>query len=395
MFSRNPQRSKQHLVPKGNYRWWSRQRHSPLPYFSSGGREIAIEDYRGETVLTAAYLAAIVESSDDAIIGKDLSGTIQSWNRGAAEIFGYAPDEVIGQSIHLLIPPSRFGEENQIVQRIRRGEKVVHFETVRRRKDGSDFPVSVTISPIHDAHGAIVGASKVLRDVSERHRAQQELQEANTRLELVVLERTKALAERDLLLREVYHRVKNNLQVVDAMLLMRAVKTSDPEARETLSELRSRVFALGLVHQQLMGSADLKTFDIEPFLKELLANIMGGMAPAGIKLKVEACPLAVDLDYAVPFGLLVTEIVTNSLKHAFSDGEGEIAVALRTMSGDRVNLTVVDNGRALADKAEETPKAGSGTNIIRKLVAQLSGELSVRRDGGTLTDIVMPLPGLR
>ena len=113
-------------------------------------------------------MAAIVESSDDAIIGKDLSGTIQSWNRGAEDIFGYLADEVVGQSIHVLIPPNRFGEEDQIVQRIRRGEKVVHFETVRRRKDGSDFPVSVTISPIRDAQGFIVGASKVARNITKR-----------------------------------------------------------------------------------------------------------------------------------------------------------------------------------------------------------------------------------
>ena len=344
--------------------------------------------------MSAVYLAAIVESSDDAMIGKDLSGTIQSWNRGAEDIFGYLADEVVGQSIHVLIPPNRFGEEDQIVQRIRRGEKVVHFETVRRRKDGSDFPVSVTISPIRDAHGFIVGASKVLRDISERRRAQEELQDAKASLEQVVIERTKALAERDLLLREVYHRVKNNLQVVDGMLLMRAVKITDPEAREAFSELRSRVFALGLVHQQLMESDDLKTFDIEPFLKELLANIMGGAAPAGIKLKVEACPLVVDLDFAVPLGLLVTEMVTNSLKHAFSNGEGEIAVTLRSETGERVNLTVADNGQSHAPELEAAPKAGAGTNIIRKLVTQLSGEMTVRRDGGTTADVVMPLPVL-
>ena len=125
-----------------------------------------------------------------------------------------------------------------------------------------------------------------------------------------------------------------------------------------------------------------------------MANIMGGTAPAGITLNVEACPLVVDLDYAVPLGLLVTEIVTNSLKHAFSDGNGEIAVALRSMSGDRVGLTVTDNGQSHADNADAPPKAGSGTNIVRKLVAQLSGEMTIRRDGGTTTDIVMPLPVL-
>ena len=223
----------------------------------------------------------------------------------------------------------------------------------------------MTISPIRDAHGAIGPLSKVLRDISERHRAQKELQEAKASLEQVVLERTQALAERDLLLREVYHRVKNNLQVVDAMLLMRAVKISNPEAREAFSELRSRVFALGLVHQQLMGSADLKTFDIEPFLKELLTNIMGGSAPAGIKLNVETYPLVVDLDYAIPLGLLVTEIVTNSLKHAFSDGEGEIAVALRSISGEKVHLTVADNGRATPIKQRRLQRSGPEQTLSR------------------------------
>jgi PAS domain S-box-containing protein len=120
-----------------------------------------------------AQLAAIVDSSDDAIIGKSLDGTITSWNKGAERIFGYAAEEVIGQPISLLLPPGRQGEEPAIVERLKKGERVEPFETVRRRKDGHDIDASVTISPIHDSRGQVIGASKVARDISDRKRAEE------------------------------------------------------------------------------------------------------------------------------------------------------------------------------------------------------------------------------
>ncbi|HEY6224051.1 MAG TPA: PAS domain S-box protein [Gemmatimonadales bacterium] len=117
-------------------------------------------------------LAAIVDSSDDAIIGKDLDGTIRSWNAGAERVFGYAAKEMIGKPISFLLPPGRQGEEPAIMERLKKGERVESFETVRRRKDGEDIDVSVTISPIHDSRGTVIGASKVARDISDRKRAE-------------------------------------------------------------------------------------------------------------------------------------------------------------------------------------------------------------------------------
>jgi PAS domain S-box-containing protein len=127
-------------------------------------------------------LAAIVESSDDAIVSKDLDGIITSWNRGAEELFGYTADEAVGQSITVLIPPDRLAEEDMVLGHIRRGERVRHFDTVRRRKDGSLVPVSLTVSPIRDAAGIIVGASKIARDISYRRQIEEELQELHRRL---------------------------------------------------------------------------------------------------------------------------------------------------------------------------------------------------------------------
>src|SRR5262245_27833888 len=122
----------------------------------------------------AQYLAAIIESSGDAIISKNLDGIITSWNRGARVLFGYSPEEVIGKPVSILIPPERADEEPGILARLRRGERIDHYETVRRRKDGTLIDISLTVSPIRNSEGKVVGASKIARDISERKRAQEE-----------------------------------------------------------------------------------------------------------------------------------------------------------------------------------------------------------------------------
>jgi len=141
--------------------------------------------------LARARLAAIVESSDDVIISKDLNGIIDSWNRGAERIFGYTAEEAVGRSITMLIPPDRVDEEAEILARIRRGEKIDHYETVRRRKDGVRIDVSLSVSPIKDTGGAIVGASKIARDITERKQA-----EARTSAEAVALAKLNQLSSR-------------------------------------------------------------------------------------------------------------------------------------------------------------------------------------------------------
>src|ERR1700683_2057164 len=138
--------------------------------------QLRVERHQADVV--QARLAAIVTSSDDAIIGKTLEGTITSWNAGAERVFGYTPAEAVGQPILMLFPPDRVDEEPGLLARVARGESVRHFETVRVRKDGACIDVSVTLSPLIDHDGHIVGASKIARDITERKHAEEELRQS-------------------------------------------------------------------------------------------------------------------------------------------------------------------------------------------------------------------------
>lgn len=164
------------------WRWYSVQ------YFRVGGEGsrflgVVFDDIteRKGIELTRHRLAAIVETTDDAIVSKDLNGIIETWNAGAERLFGYAADEVIGKSVTILMPPDRVHEEREILAHLRKGERVDHYETVRRRKDGSLLDVSLTISPVLDGHGKVVAASKIAHDISQRRRADTALRESEQR----------------------------------------------------------------------------------------------------------------------------------------------------------------------------------------------------------------------
>jgi len=171
----------------------------------------------------AQRLASIVESSDDAVISKSLDGMITSWNNGAARLFGYAADEIIGKPIRILIPPDRQDEEDAIIERVSSGERTNHFETVRLCKDSKSIEISLTVSPIRNAQGKIVGASKIARDISERKRSE---------------------TQAAILVREAEHRAKNVLANVQA-----TVRLSQSDTPERLKQaIEGRIQALANVH---------------------------------------------------------------------------------------------------------------------------------------------------
>ncbi len=187
-------------------------------------------------------LAAIVESSDDAIVGKDLDGTITSWNAAATRMFGYEPEEIIGRSVLTLIPPELQYEEPRILAKLAAGERIDHYETKRRRKDGSTFDVSLTISPVKDRTGKVIGASKIARDITDRRRAE------------AALIQTEKLAALGRMAAAIAHEVNNPLEAITNLAYLLTVHPSlDDEARSFARMLLEEVGRISHLTKQTLG----------------------------------------------------------------------------------------------------------------------------------------------
>jgi two-component sensor histidine kinase len=199
-------------------------------------------------------------------------------------------------------------------------------------------------------------------------------------------ELTSTIGQRDLLLREVHHRVKNNFQVINSLISFESSHATNDETRETLRNLHGRVYALGLVHQRLMQSSNLATFDIRVFLDDLCDNLasLSSAETRGITLVAEADPLQTDLDVAGPLGLLVTELVTAACARYGDGNTGKIRVSLRRAPHTKLSLVVSD------DAPPGEAGDASESRIVRALVKQLGGELALTRDGGTIATAILP-----
>ena len=321
--------------------------------------------------LAVGLLAAIVESSNEAIISKNLDSTIMSWNRGAERIFGYSAAEAIGRSMTLLIPREAWNQEALIMDRIKRGESVEHLETTRITKQGRRLVVSVTVSPVKDSTGKIIGASNIAWDMTERKRAEEQLRAS--------------LEEKELLLKEVHHRVKNNLQVVSSLLNLQSGTIKNPELLALFKENQGRVHSMALVHEQLYKSKSLSQIDFASYLKQLAPHLFHSFAvsPAFINLKLDVAKVMLSLDVAIPCALIVNELVSNSLKYAFpGNRSGEIQIILRAGPNESAVLTVRDNGVGLPKTLDYRNSESLGLQLVNTLTAQLQGELEVHNHVG-------------
>ena len=243
-------------------------------------------------------LAAIVESSSDAIISKNLDGTLTSWNRAAETLFGYTAEEAVGRSVTMLIPADRQDEEVEIISRIRRGDSLKTYETIRQRKDGSFVPVSLTVSPVRDGSGRIVGASKIVRDISDRV-------ESDRRMRL--------------LLRELNHRVKNQYAVILSMIRETKKRSRNPDEFERL--VRERIMALSASHD-LLVSDDWKGTTIF----ELLIAQLRPFAPED-RVLISGPPIRMKPNVVQHLGIAFHELAANSAIYGtLSQPTGEVRV---------------------------------------------------------------------
>jgi PAS domain S-box-containing protein len=244
--------------------------------------------------VTASLLASIVESSDDGIYSMDVDGIITSWNKGAERLFGYTAAEAVGTPLATLIPLDRQDEEIAILERIKRGERIHHYETVRQRKDGSLVEISLTVSPISTPKGNIIGASKIARDISERKKSQQ------------------------LITREVSHRTRNLFAVFQAIAarVVDGSKTAAKTKGEIKYALNDRLQALARAYQIAEGeSASLAT---------ILEREFDGFSK---QVKFDGCDIVVNPSAAQQFALIIHELATNALKYgALSAPAGRVSI---------------------------------------------------------------------
>jgi PAS domain S-box-containing protein len=311
-----------------------------------------------------AWLAAIVEHSDDAIVSKDLNGIVTSWNAGAEQIFGYKAAEIVGQSILKLIPLDRHSEEDFILGKVRKGERIKHYDTVRRRKDGTLINVSLTVSPIL-ADGKIVGVSKIARDITERKQAQ--------------------VAE-TLLLRELNHRTKNLLAVADA-IVRQTSKSSPPE--QLIDRISRRLHALS-VSQDLMIDSEWRGADITSIIQWQLASIIEDHA-SRIKLNGPLCKL--NPRTAQALGLAIFELATNALKFgslSVKAGIVQIVWSIGDYAGRReFHMSWQELGGPSVIPPNQT---GFGSTIIERMIARsLLGSAKITyAEAGLIWELVAP-----
>jgi PAS domain S-box-containing protein len=353
----------------------------------------ALEE-KSQALQAQADFRVSFESAAVGQVHSDADGRIIRANRAYAQMLGYEPEELVGRIGWDFTLPDELDDAQARHAGLLAGSLEPYSREKRyRRRDGTVVWGRVSGSVVRAPDtGEPALTVAIVEDIDARYKAQASLQQAKHDLELVVEQRTAALAQRDLLLREVYHRVKNNLQIVDSLLLMQSRRLADPDAKGALENLRDRVYALGLVHHQLMGSADLETFDIAPFLLELSKHLLEGVGANGITLSVRAAPLRVGLDFAIPLGLLVTELVTNSMKHAFAGGRGAITVELDEAGEGELVLQVSDNGEGYVPAEQGAPGRSLGATIIEGLVQQLKGVLTISMDGGSRSVVRLPAP---
>ena len=282
----------------------------PTPLFDASGSLIGAvnmlvditERKRAEEV--AQRLASIVESSDDAILSKNLDGIIMTWNRGAERLFGYSSDEMVGKSVTLLIPADRQREEPHILERIRRGEPIENYETVRLRKDGSLIDISLSVSPLKDAGGKIVGASKIARDITERKQAQ---------------------ARQEMLTRELHHRTKNLFAVVQSVVSRSF--TGKHTVKDAETAVKNRLRSLAQTHA-LLVEKDWQGAD-------LAAVVRAEMSPYPDRVTVDGPALMLSSQAAQNFALAVHELATNAAKYgALSDQAGWVHISWSVLQPD-------------------------------------------------------------
>lgn len=347
---------------------------------------------------SAARLAAIVEHSNDAIIGKDLKGIIKSWNIGAERLFGYTVAEALGQPVTILIPEGCLNEEPKILERIRRGESIENYETVRRRKDGTLLDISLTVSPVKDSKGNVIGASKVARDITDKVRAKE-------KLEQTVAERTASLREAIAQMEEFSYTVSHDLraplrgmQAYAEALLQDYAGSVPKEAADYLERIARNAARLDRMILDVLtftrvarAEVRLARVDTSKLVREVLEQYPGTRGP---DVRIEVKPLHDVMGHEASLAQALSNLLSNSVKFVRPGVSPKVSVWSECREG-RVRIWIADNGIGVDPQYQHRlfsmferihpnlnyEGTGVGLAIVRKAMERMGGRAGMESDG--------------
>lgn len=331
--------------------------------------------------------------TDYALLQVDLAGRISRWNTGAERTFGYTEKEILGEPMRLLYPREEAarGDAEHDLEAARESGR---FEDARLlvRKDGSELFARWVTTPMRDESGQVLGFAKVLRDETERQRTEQQIRAS--------------LNEKQALLQEIHHRVKNNLQVITSLLSIQATRLENAEIASVLADTENRVRAIAALHETLYSSENLANIEFGSYAEELVRALVHfyRVEEERISVKVSTTDLVIGIGQAIPLGLILNELVTNCLKHAFPTGRsGHLTVQVAYMpnhttvdeaqnpNDGRAKLTVQDDGVGLPGDLNWMETQSMGWHLVNILVRQLQGKVEVSSPPGITVTIEFPL----
>ncbi len=353
-----------------------------------------------------AELVSLIDGVHDyAIFLLSATGAVVSWNTGAERITGYRAKEVLGQPLSLFYPVEERAAGRPEAAILAAVAGHYQGEGWHQRKDGTRFWANVVITPLTDTAGQVTGFAKVVRDVTElRQRAEAlearvvertaELTAANTELQVIEMRLRVSLHEKEVLIKEIHHRVKNNLQVVMSLLRIQARQVSDVAAVDALRESRQRVEVMAMLHELLYRADDLASIDVAVYLKQLGTQLLRiyNETSGRVTLTVNAEDVWLSLDQAMPCGLIINELLSNSFKYAFPDGQtGTVGIDLHTTTPDQLTLKVWDTGIGLPPEPDPGPRTSLGITLVQDLVRQLRGTAVTEGVAGVTVTITFPV----
>jgi PAS domain S-box-containing protein len=332
------------------------------------------------TYLINKKLEQLLESTMEGIFGMDKTGRCTFINKSAAEMLGYEPQEFLQKNIHQLIHHSYkngspYPEEKcPILTSIKTKEGCLIDNEVFWRSDGTAFPVEYSSYPIKDGHETS-GAVITFTDITERKRNLEQIEAS--------------LTEKEVLLREIHHRVKNNLQIISSILNLQSGYITDKHSLEVFEESKNRVKSMALIHEKLYQSESLSRLNLKEYVQQLVNNLVNSYRQNiySIESKIEIAEIYFGADIAIPLGLIINELVSNSLKYAFPEGrKGFIYISIKKEDSNKYKMVVGDNGIGLPQNFDFENTDTLGLQLVSSLVSQLNGEIEL--NGSSLNDRV-------